>query len=183
MAWDAQPAYSPDGKLLAHLAMERPGFEADRFRLVVRDAATGAIRFTTADWDRSVAAFQFSTDNRSVYAVADDLGQRPLWSIDLGNGSRTALTQPGNVTEFDVAGPRIVFATQNLSAPSDFYLMAEGAQARRLTDVNASRLANVRWGEADSSVRGAGGDIFGYVMSSGMERAALSLPSRARGPP
>ena len=55
-AWDAQPAFSPDGRLLAHLAMERPGFEADRFRLVVRDAASGAVRFTTRDWDRSIAA-------------------------------------------------------------------------------------------------------------------------------
>ena len=165
-AWDAQPAYSPDGKLLAHLAMERPGFEADRFRLVVRDAATGAIRFTSADWDRSIAAFQFSTDSRSVVAVADDLGQRPLWSIDVGNGNRTALTQSGNVTEFDVAGPHIVFATQNLSEPADFHLIAEGTQERRLTDVNASRLAAVRWGDAEQfSFAGAGGDkVFGYAM-------------------
>jgi dipeptidyl aminopeptidase/acylaminoacyl peptidase len=63
-AWDAQPAYSPDGSLLAHLAMERAGFEADRFRLVVRDAGSGAIRFTTRDWDRSIAGFRFSADGR-----------------------------------------------------------------------------------------------------------------------
>jgi dipeptidyl aminopeptidase/acylaminoacyl peptidase len=34
-AWDAQPVFSPDGRLLAHLAMARPGYEADRFRVVV----------------------------------------------------------------------------------------------------------------------------------------------------
>ena len=34
-AWDSKPAYSPDGKTLAWLAMARPGFEADRFRLVM----------------------------------------------------------------------------------------------------------------------------------------------------
>jgi dipeptidyl aminopeptidase/acylaminoacyl peptidase len=165
-AWDAQPAYSPDGKLLAHLAMEKPGFEADRFRLVVRDAATGAIRFTTADWDRSIAGFQFSADNRSVYALADDFGQRPLWSIDLGSGSRNALTQAGNVTEFDVAGQRLVYATQNLSAPSDFHVIAGDAAPRRLTDVNAARLSGLKWGEAEQfSFAGAGGDkVFAYAM-------------------
>ena len=84
-AWDAQPAFSPDGKLLAHLAMDRPGFEADRFRLVVRDAASGAIRFTTRDWDRSIAAFRFSRGRtrdprhrrrpRPAAAVCDRRGQ------------------------------------------------------------------------------------------------------------
>jgi dipeptidyl aminopeptidase/acylaminoacyl peptidase len=165
-AWDAEPAYSPDGKLLAYLAMERPGFEADRFRLVVRDAATGATRFTTADWDRSIAEFRFSADSRSVLVVADDLGQRPLWSIDLASGARRQLTASGNVTEFEVAGPSLVYAVQKLSAPPDFHLIAAGAAPRRLTDVNAARLSDVRWGEAEQfSFAGAGGDkVFGYAM-------------------
>ena len=95
-AWDAQPAFSPDGRLLAHLAMERPGFEADRFRLVVRDAASGAIRFTTrrlGPLDRARSASP--PDGREVYAIADDLGQRPLFAIDLGSGERRKLTGPG----------------------------------------------------------------------------------------
>ncbi len=121
-AWDAQPAYSPDGSLLAHLSMERPGFEADRFRLVVRDAATGAIRFTTGSWDRSIAAFQFSANGQAIFAIAEDLGQRPLWSIDLAGGAPRRLTKAGNVADFDVAGARMVFAMQNLAAPADLYL-------------------------------------------------------------
>ena len=35
------PSFSPDGKTLAYLAMERPGFEADRFRIVLRPGPTG----------------------------------------------------------------------------------------------------------------------------------------------
>ena len=114
-AWDAQPAYSPDGSLLAHVSMERAGFEADRFRLVVRDAGSGAIRFTTRDWDRSIAEFRFAADGREVYAIADDIGQRPLFSINLGSGERRKLTSAGNVTEFEVAGKRIVYGLQNLA--------------------------------------------------------------------
>ncbi len=34
-AWDASPAFSPDGTTLAYLAMARPGYEADRRRVVV----------------------------------------------------------------------------------------------------------------------------------------------------
>ena len=36
-AWDAQPAFSPYGSTLAYLAMDRPGFEADRFHLMLLD--------------------------------------------------------------------------------------------------------------------------------------------------
>ncbi len=39
LAWDTQPVLSPDGRLLAYRAMARPGFEADRFQVMIRDLA------------------------------------------------------------------------------------------------------------------------------------------------
>lgn len=166
LAWDAQPAYSPDGRLMAYLAMKRPGFEADRFRLVVRDASTGELRFTTGDWDRSIGAFRFSADGTHVYALTDHLGQHPLWSISLKDGSRKMLTGPGNVTEFDLAGDRIVYALQSLTAPADLFVVNGRAAPRRLTQVNAARLADVRFGEPEQfSFAGAGGEkVFGYAV-------------------
>jgi dipeptidyl aminopeptidase/acylaminoacyl peptidase len=165
-AWDAQPAFSPDGRLLAHLAMDRPGFEADRFRLVVRDAASGALRFTTRDWDRSIAGFRFAADGKSVYALADDVGQRPLFAIDLASGGRRRLTAAGNVTELDVAGGKIVYALQSLSAPADLHLLDARGRSRPLTRVNAERLAEVRFGAYEQfTFAGAGGEtVHGYVM-------------------
>jgi dipeptidyl aminopeptidase/acylaminoacyl peptidase len=165
-AWDAQPAFSPDGRLIAHLAMQRPGFEADRFRLVVRDAQSGQIRFTTRNWDRSIGGFRFSADSREIFAVADDLGQHPLFAIDLGSGERRKLTTSGNVTDFDVAGERIVFGLQSLSGPADFYEVDGRAPAVQVTHVNAARLAEVRFGEYEPfSFAGAAGDtVYGYVM-------------------
>ena len=40
-AWDAHPTYSADGRYLAYLAMKKPGFEADRYRIMLRDTVTG----------------------------------------------------------------------------------------------------------------------------------------------
>ncbi len=177
-AWDAQPAFSPDGRLLAHLSMDRAGFEADRFRLIVRDAATGALRFTTRDWDRSIAAFRFSGDGREVFAVADDLGQHPLFAIGLGNGERRKLTNAGAVTEFDVAGKRVVFGLQNLSAPADLYVIDGNDPSRQATTVNASRLADVRFGAYEQfTFAGAGGDtVYGYAMKPGNFEAGKRYP-------
>ena len=177
-AWDAQPAFSPDGKLLAHLAMDRPGFEADRFRLVVRDAANGAIRFTTRNWDRSIAAFRFSANGREILASADDLGQRPLFAIDVGSLERRKLSGPGNVPEFETAGERIVFGLQSLTAPVDLFLIEGRAPARPLTRVNAARLADVRFGESEQfTFDGAGGDkVYGYALKPSNWRAGTRYP-------
>jgi dipeptidyl aminopeptidase/acylaminoacyl peptidase len=177
-AWDAQPAWSPDGRLLAHLAMARPGFEADRFRLVVRDAASGAVRFTTRDWDRSIAGFRFSGDGKEVYAVADDLGQHPLFAIDLSSGERRKLTSAGSVTDFDVAGKRVVYGLQGLSAPADLYQVDGTAPSQQLTAVNGGRLADVRFGAYEQfTFAGAGGDnVYGYAIKPWNYEAGKRYP-------
>ncbi len=54
-AWDGQPAFSPDGTQLAYVAMDRPGFEADRFHLVLLNLKSGVKRPLTQSWDRSIA--------------------------------------------------------------------------------------------------------------------------------
>ena len=41
-AFDGSPRYSPDGKWIAYRAQKRPGFEADRFRLMLYERATGS---------------------------------------------------------------------------------------------------------------------------------------------
>jgi dipeptidyl aminopeptidase/acylaminoacyl peptidase len=52
-AWDASPAFSPDGTTLAYVAMARPGYEADRYRVVLMDWKTRSPQILTEDWDRS----------------------------------------------------------------------------------------------------------------------------------
>ena len=88
-------------------------------------------------------------NGREIFASADDLGQRPLFAIDVGSLERRKLSGPGNVPEFETAGERIVFALQSLTAPVDLYLIEGHAPARPLTRVNAARLADVRFGEAE----------------------------------
>ena len=50
-AWDAQPHFLANGDLV-WLAQDRPGFESDRFHIVVKDARSGAVRALTGGWDR-----------------------------------------------------------------------------------------------------------------------------------
>ena len=66
--------FSPDGKQLAYVAMKRPGFEADRFALMLLDLNTGAIRELAADWDRSVSGLAWTADSAALIALARSTG-------------------------------------------------------------------------------------------------------------
>ena len=140
-AWDAQPVFLPDGDL-AWLAQDRPGFEADRFHINVRNAHTGAVRELTRSWDRSVSRLGVMPDGRHLLATVDELGQRALYSIDARSGTPQRLVGSGEVTDFSTARSLIVYGLQGLGAPADLYLIGErGGAPRRLTDANHALLA------------------------------------------
>src|ERR1700680_3200642 len=80
-AWDAQPVFLANGDL-AWLAQERPGFESDRFHIVLKSARGGAVRSLTRGWDRSVARLGATPDGRSLLATVDELGPRKLYRVD-----------------------------------------------------------------------------------------------------
>ena len=51
------PTFSPDGKSLAWLQMEKDGFEADKNDIIVMDWATGKTENLTADMDITCGGF------------------------------------------------------------------------------------------------------------------------------
>ena len=166
-AWDTQPVFSPDGQTLAYLAMERPGFEADRFRIVLMDWKTGTREILTEEWDYSASSIAFSTSGDTLYATAADRGQVSLFSIDIGTGKALMLMGEGHVRSPAVVGESIVFGLDTLTSPVDLFLMnLESGDFRQLTRVNADRLAGVALGEAEQfSFSGWNNEtVFGYVV-------------------
>jgi len=173
-AWDGSPAFSPDGTKLAYVAMDRPGFEADRFHLVLLDLKSGLKRPLTQNWDRSIASFAWSRDGKNLYAVTDHLGQKPLWSIDAATGRTSAITGGGEVDEFSVGTHKIYFSYGNLAAPPDLYAVGfAGGAPLQLTHLNQALLAQRKLGEFEQfSFAGWNGEnVFGYVvMPPGLKR-------------
>ena len=149
-AWDTQPVFSPDGKTLAYLAMARPGFEADRFRIVLMSWPGGETRVLTEDWDFSPAGGVFSADGKTLYMTAGDRGQVALFAIDVDSGAVKSLVDEGHVRSPSLAGDRVVFGRDTLETPVDLYsVSAQGGPVKRLTEINADRLAGVSLGEAE----------------------------------
>ena len=82
-ASDSTPLYSPDGKYIAYRAQQRPGYESDRFRLMLYDRKTGERGLLTETLDRWVETFTWAPNSRSIFFVAEDTGESPIFSIDL----------------------------------------------------------------------------------------------------
>ncbi|WP_409265408.1 prolyl oligopeptidase family serine peptidase [Massilia sp. BHUDP2] len=165
-AWDTKGVFSPDGKTLAYLAMARPGFEADRYQVMLMDVASGAKRKLAADWDRSAGSLHWRADGKALIVDAEDLGQHRLFSLDVASGKVTALTDKGAVGAFDVRGNTVVYTQANLASGAQLFAMQPGGRPRQLTRLNAERLADVRWGEYEQfSFAGANGEtVYGHVM-------------------
>ncbi|MHB8447528.1 MAG: S9 family peptidase [Rudaea sp.] len=164
-AWDAYPRPSRDGKTLYYLAMKTPGFEADRFGIMALDLATGAVHEVDPKWDRSAGPLQLSADGKTLYTMVDDNGDHALFGVDIDSGKATRLVGDGTVTGLAVGAKDLIVAREDFSHPVDLYRYAQGKLAQ-ITDVNAARLADVRFSKATwFTFKGWNGDtVHGYSM-------------------
>ena len=163
-AWDTQPVYLRNGDL-AYLAMSRPGFEADRFRIkVLHD---GVVSDVAPGWDRSVQHLAVTRDGRTLLATASDLGQNPLFTVDVSSGRVTPISGKGNVGAFSPGKRGTVVLWHDLASPPDLYLLPPSGERRRLTSVNAETLANRTLGTFEQfSFPGWNGEtVYGYVVN------------------
>jgi dipeptidyl aminopeptidase/acylaminoacyl peptidase len=167
LAWDTQPVLSPDGRLLAWRAMARPGFEADRFQVMIRDLTSGKTRALAADWDRSASSIAFSHSGDSLLVNADDQGNVALWEMDVNSGERTKLQSLGSVSSFASGPLGVVFAMDNLKSPTELYAIGNGEkQPRQLTRFSEPQLQGVEMGNFEQfSFTGANQEqVYGYVL-------------------
>ena len=166
-AWDGKPAFSPDGSVLAYAAMDRPGFESDRFHLVLLNLHTGVRRPLTQDWDRSISNFAWSRDGKTLFATTDHLGQHPLWAIDANTGRASAITGAGDVEAFSVGPKEIIYALSNLANPAELYSVGfSGGKPLQLTRRNQPALAGRALGEYQQfNFAGWNGEnVFGFLV-------------------
>ena len=76
--------------------MARPGYEADRQVLMLRDLASGTVRPLTQAWDRSVGSIEWAKDGKSLLVTAEDTLEQPIFRIDAASGAVTRLTRDGH---------------------------------------------------------------------------------------
>jgi dipeptidyl aminopeptidase/acylaminoacyl peptidase len=173
-AWDASPRFSPDGKTLAYLAMTRPGYEADRYEIVFRDLATGKDRSFTLragpgkNEDRSPSEIAWSADGKALWASADHLGQKAIFSVDPATGKAKILVLEGaNSHPQPLGKDRLLFDRHSLLGPTELYaLTLATGTVEKLTTVNDAKVAAARFGKPEQfTFKGAKGDtVYAYLV-------------------
>ena len=164
-AWDGKPKYLPNGDL-AWVAQDRPGYEADRFHIMIRDARTGSTRPLTAAWDRSVGHLERTSDGE-LLADVDELGQRALYAVDPRSGRVRRLVATGQVAAFSSGAHELVVAWASLGAPPDLYRVPlSGGNPQQLTHVNAALLGERSLSEFEQFSFPGWHDerVYGYVV-------------------
>jgi dipeptidyl aminopeptidase/acylaminoacyl peptidase len=140
--FDGAPAYSPDGRTILFRSQAHGGYEADKWRLMLLDRASGRQTSLTDSFDRSVEDARWSSDGKSIYFNAEDLGEMPLFSMPAAGGTPKAVTPGMFDGEFDIMANALIVARSSLSSPTElFEVDRSSGAATAVTRANAARVA------------------------------------------
>ncbi len=153
-ASDSTPLYSPDGKYIAYRAQQRPGYESDRFRLMLYDRKTGEKKNLTEDFDAWVGTTVWSPDSASIYFNTFDKISVPVFSLDLATAKRHEVSLPAISTADDFAftpnGSELLFTNNSIQEPIAIYglkICAEHCNnaipPRKITHFNDALLSQI----------------------------------------
>lgn len=123
-AADTFPRFSPDGKKLAYRRQNRPGYEADKWEIVVVDvqpdgAFAGPPRSVTSSWDRSVEDFVWASDSRTIFLTAEDHALNPVWELNTETSAVQQFLKGGSIGSLSISadGRRLAFLHAAMQQP------------------------------------------------------------------
>jgi dipeptidyl aminopeptidase/acylaminoacyl peptidase len=166
---DLSPQYTPDGRYLAYRAQARPGFESDRWRLVLHDRKTNQAQSITEQMDMSIDGFTFSRDSQKIYFVAGERGRNLIFETGIGGGQARKVVSDSTNDDVQLTpdGKKIVFTRNSLSRPVEIFTAdtLEG-KPKQLTKTNEDFLSRFKLPAAeDVTWDGAGGSkIHGFLV-------------------
>jgi dipeptidyl aminopeptidase/acylaminoacyl peptidase len=99
---DFNPAYSPDGKYLAWRSQARPGYEADKFRLMLYDRATKTTKDLLPNFDRWVEEFAWGSIGGSIYFTSGNNGESPVYVTSIEGDSADVVSNDGEFSDLHI---------------------------------------------------------------------------------
>ncbi|OLE89573.1 MAG: hypothetical protein AUG08_03635 [Acidobacteria bacterium 13_1_20CM_2_55_15] len=163
-AADNQPVFSPDGTLLAVSAQRRPGFESDRWYIDLYNLATGSKRTLFESPDISVEELTFSSNGRSIFFTASQMGTLNLYVIPVSGGAPKLVTKGGSISQLQAGPDFLLFSKSTLTAPPELFRVSlDGISTKQLTNENSPWLSRTAMPQTESlTVTGAAGTAIQY---------------------
>jgi dipeptidyl aminopeptidase/acylaminoacyl peptidase len=143
--WGGQ--YSPDGKWIAYRAQTQPGYESDRWRLMLYDRRNGKHISLTEKFDANVEQFAWAPDSKTVYFLTEEKAHIPIYEVHASPGSTPKEVIPQGTNDAVAAsrdGATLVFTRTTLTLPAEVFLAdSDGQNTRQITHQNAALLARL----------------------------------------
>ena len=83
MGYDTNPLFSPDGKYLAWLSMERDGYESDKNRLFIMELQGRQMKELSADYKYNVESITWAPGSDRLYFTSCINGLETLLEVDI----------------------------------------------------------------------------------------------------
>ena len=178
---DSQPRISPEGKTLAFLSMRRAGFEADKASLFLLNLETGKFSSPTANWDRSIADYQWLPDGKDILVRVDEGGRLRIYKLNSKTGDRKALVEQGcsNYISVSPNGKTVAYLNQNYNTPYELFVAdLKTGKANQITHFNDDLFAQIEMSRAeDFWFEGAGKTkIHGFIIRPPFFDASKKYP-------
>lgn len=145
--FDGNPVYSPDGKYIAYHSQATPGYESDRWRVMLYDRRTAKIENISEGFDRSANELAWSGDSKTIYFVAENETLSPIYAmlaragaepkkiVAEGTNGDPSLSHDGKLMAFKRS--TLIMSAEVLAAAGD------GSNTRQLTHHNDAILAGL----------------------------------------
>jgi dipeptidyl aminopeptidase/acylaminoacyl peptidase len=145
--YDKNPVYSPDGRYIAFQSMERPGFEADRNRIMLYDRTNGYIEEITEQLDQSAHNVRWNAGSDTLFFDSEYSGTQQVYSMAIHTRQVQQITSGTfNFQVVDsIPNSQIVLLTQqNMLRPAELAAVdIETRKTTTLTSTNEKLFANL----------------------------------------
>jgi dipeptidyl aminopeptidase/acylaminoacyl peptidase len=121
--YDGSPRFSPDGRFIAYRSQATPGYESDRFRLMLYDRKTNQSRSLSESLDSWVDEFVFTPDSKNIFLTAEERGKEPIYSVSVTGGPVGKVVGRGFNGDLHITadGRWLVFSQSSMTKPTDIY--------------------------------------------------------------
>ncbi len=143
---DFNPAYSPDGKYLAWRSQLRPGYESDKFRLLLHDRAAKTTKELLPHFENWVDEFAWGASSENIYFVSGSKGEAPIYTVSVSGTFRDMFLEGENTGEFSDLHPLpnggkgdLVASRMTVAAPGQTVLFQYGGTSKVITSAETDR--------------------------------------------
>ena len=142
VGYDTNPKFSPDGRYVAWLSMERDGYESDRNRLCIFDLQKNTKTYVTESFDSSVDDYCWAPDSYTLYYIGVWHATENMYKTNLKGEVKQLTNDWADFGSLQMLNDKQILAERHsITAPADLYTVVPGdtiadTKVTQITEVN-----------------------------------------------